>query len=72
MEQINHSIAQFLLYIGIDEENINWSTQIFLIIGILLISYLTTKLFKHLIIPIVQKSRQEPKLHGTTICSTKR
>ncbi|WP_294587800.1 mechanosensitive ion channel domain-containing protein [uncultured Phocaeicola sp.] len=55
MEQINHSIAQFLLYIGIDEENINWSTQIFLIIGILLISYLTTKLFKHLIIPIVQK-----------------
>lgn len=55
MEQINHSIAQFLLHIGIDEENINWSTQILLIAGILLISYLTTKLFKYLIIPIVQK-----------------
>ena len=37
MEQINQSIAQFLLHIGIDKENINWSLQILLIICIALL-----------------------------------
>ena len=51
MEQINQSIAQFLLHIGIDKENINWSLQILLIICIALLSYITTKLFRYIIIP---------------------
>lgn len=55
MEQINQSIAQFLLHIGIDKENINWSLQILLIICIALLSYITTKLFQYIIIPAVQK-----------------
>lgn len=72
MEQINQSIAQFLLHIGIDKENINWSLQILLIICIALLSYITTKLFRYIIIPAVQKSPPGPKPGGTITCSTRR
>lgn len=61
MEQINQSIAQFLLHIGIDKENINWSLQILLIICIALLSYITTKLFRYIIIPTVQKITSRTK-----------
>ena len=61
MEQINQSIAQFLLHIGIDKENINWSLQILLIICIALLSYITTKLFRYIIIPAVQKITSRTK-----------
>ena len=61
MEQINQSIAQFLLHIGIDKENINWSLQILLIICIALLSYITTKLFRYIFIPAVQKITSRTK-----------
>lgn len=62
MEQINQSIARLLLSTGIDKENIDWGSQILLVLGIFLISYITTKLFKHLIIPMVQKITSKTKV----------
>ena len=62
MEQINQSIARLLLSTGIDKENIDWGSQILLVLGIFLISYITTKLFKHLIIPMVQKITAKTKV----------
>ena len=61
MEQINQSIAHLLLNMGIDKENIDWSSQILLVLGIILISYIITKLFKHLVIPVVQKITAKTK-----------
>lgn len=72
MEQINQSIAHLLLNMGIDKENIDWSSQILLVLGIILISYIITKLFKHLVIPVVQKSQPKPRLPGTITSSMKR
>lgn len=62
MEQINQSIAHLLLNMGIDKENIDWSSQILLVLGIILISYIITKLFKHLVIPVVQKITAKTKV----------
>lgn len=46
---------------GIDKENISWSTRLTLIALILLISYIITKLFRHLVIPAVHKITSRTK-----------
>ena len=46
---------------GIDKENLSWSTRLTLIALILLISYIITKLFRHLVIPAVHKITSRTK-----------
>lgn len=72
MNTLNQEIAQFLQQTGIEKNDLSWSTQVVLILAILLISYLTTLVFRHLIMPAVRKSRPAPRLPGTTICLTTR
>lgn len=61
MEDLYVEIAQQLSDMGIDKENISWSTRLTLIALILLISYIITKLFRHLIIPAVHKITSRTK-----------
>lgn len=46
---------------GIDKENLSWSTRLTLVALILLISYIMTKLFRHLVIPAVHKITSRTK-----------
>lgn len=55
MNTLNQEIAQFLQQTGIEKNDLSWSTQVVLILAILLISYLTTLVFRHLIMPAVRK-----------------
>lgn len=55
MEDLYLEVARQLSDIGIDKENLSWSTRLTLVILILLISYIITKLFRHLVIPAVHK-----------------
>lgn len=52
---INNEIALLLQNIGMEKDDINWGTQIIIFLIILLITYLCTKLFRHLVIPIIHK-----------------
>lgn len=52
---INNEIALLLQNIGMEKDGINWGTQITIFLIILLITYLCTKLFRHLVIPIIHK-----------------
>lgn len=61
MEDLYVEIAQQLSDMGIDKENISWSTRLTLIALILLISYIITKLFRHLVIPAVHKITSHTK-----------
>lgn len=61
MEDLYVEIAQQLSDMGIDKENLNWSTRLTLIALILLISYIITKLFRHLVIPAVHKITSRTK-----------
>ena len=61
MEDLYVEIAQQLSDMGIDKENIRWSTRLTLIALILLISYIITKLFRHLVIPAVHKITSRTK-----------
>lgn len=61
MEDLHVEIAQQLSDMGIDKENISWSTRLTLIALILLISYIITKLFRHLVIPAVHKITSRTK-----------
>ena len=61
MEYLYVEIAQQLSDMGIDKENISWSTRLTLIALILLISYIITKLFRHLVIPAVHKITSRTK-----------
>lgn len=61
MEDLYLEVAQQLSDMGIDKENISWSTRLTLIALILLISYIITKLFRHLVIPAVHKITSRTK-----------
>lgn len=61
MEDLYVEIAQQLSDMGIDKENISWSTRLTLIALILLISYIITKLFRQLVIPAVHKITSRTK-----------
>lgn len=52
---INNEIALLLQNIGMEKDDINWGTQITIFLIILLITYLCTKLFRHLVIPVIHK-----------------
>lgn len=55
MEDLYLEVARQLSDMGIDKENLSWSTRLTLVALILLISYIMTKLFRHLVIPAVHK-----------------
>lgn len=55
MNTLNQEIAQLLQQTGIEKNDLSWTTQVVLILAILLISYLTTLVFRHLIMPAVRK-----------------
>ena len=61
MKDLYVEIAQQLSDMGIDKENLNWSTRLTLVALILLISYIMTKLFRHLVIPAVHKITSRTK-----------
>ena len=52
---MNQETAQLLQQIGFEKSDLNWATQVVLILGILLMSYLITLIFHHLIMPAVRK-----------------
>ena len=52
---MNQETAQLLQQIGIGKSDLSWTTQVVLILAILLVSYLTTLIFRHLIMPAVRK-----------------
>lgn len=55
MNTLNQEIAQLLQQTDIEKNDLSWSTQVVLILAILLISYLMTLVFRHLIMPAVRK-----------------
>lgn len=61
MEDLYLEVARQLSDMGIDKENLSWSTRLTLIALILLISYIMTKLFRHLVIPAVHKITSRTK-----------
>lgn len=61
MEDLYLEVARQLSDMGIDKENLSWSTRLTLVILILLISYIITKLFRHLVIPTVHKITSRTK-----------
>lgn len=61
MHTISQDISQLLNSWGVEPAHLGWTTKTILIIGILLVSYLISKAFQHLIIPIVQKVTAKTK-----------
>lgn len=61
MEDLYLEVARKLSDMGIDKENLSWSTRLTLVALILLISYIMTKLFRHLVIPAVHKITSRTK-----------
>ena len=61
MEDLYLEVARQLSDMGIDKENLSWSTRLTLVVLILLISYIMTKLFRHLVIPAVHKITSRTK-----------
>lgn len=58
---MNQETAQLLQKIGIEKSDLSWTTQIVLILAILLAAYLTTLIFKHFIMPAVRKITSRTK-----------
>ena len=61
MEDLYLEVARQLSDMGIDKENLSWSTRLTLVALILLISYIMTKLFRYLVIPAVHKITSRTK-----------
>lgn len=58
---INNEVAQLLQQLGIGKADINWSTQITIFLVILLVTYLCTKIFRHIVIPTIHKITSRTK-----------
>lgn len=54
-KNIYNEIALILQNIGVEKNDISWGTQITLFLVALLITFLCTKLFRHIVIPIIHK-----------------
>ena len=52
---INEEIALLLQNLGVEKSDINWGAQLTILAIILIITYLCTKTFRHIIIPIIHK-----------------
>lgn len=52
---IYNEIALILQNIGVEKNDISWGTQITLFLVALLITFLCTKLFRHIVIPLIHK-----------------
>ena len=62
MNTIDQAVARLMMGIGIEQIHIHtWSVRIASLLGILVISYLTTKLFHHVVIPTIQKITRKTK-----------
>ncbi len=61
MEGLYTNVAHYLSELGIEQTNISWTTQLTFIIIILLISFLTTKIFRLLIMPAIHKITSRTK-----------
>lgn len=62
MNTVDQAVARLMMGIGIEQVHIhNWSVRIASVLGILVISYLTTKLFHHVVIPTIQKITRKTK-----------
>ena len=61
MHTISEDISQQPCNWGIQPAQSNWTTKIIFIVGILLLSYLISMGFRHLIVPIIQKVTAKTK-----------
>ena len=52
---INNEIALLLQNIGVEKNDINWGTQLTIFAAIIIITYACTKLFRHVVIPLIHK-----------------
>ena len=58
---INKEISLLLQNIGVAKDDINWGTQLTILATILIITYTCTKLFRHVIIPLIHKITAQTK-----------
>ncbi len=58
---INKEISLLLQNIGVAKDDINWGTQLTILAAILIITYTCTKLFRHVIIPLIHKITAQTK-----------
>ena len=61
MEKINGPIADWLSGFGWSPTQIEWTTRIMLLAGVILVSWLAAKLFRCLVIPALQRLSQRTK-----------
>lgn len=52
---INEEIIQLLQNIGIEKADTNWEIQLTIFAAVLIITFLCTKIFRHIIIPLIHK-----------------
>ena len=53
--EVTKEIALLLQNLGVEKNYINWGTQLTILAAIIIITYLCTKLFRHVVIPLIHK-----------------
>ena len=53
--EVTKEIALLLQNLGVEKNVINWGTQLTILAAIIIITYLCTKLFRHVVIPLIHK-----------------
>lgn len=63
MDGLKQAIARLMMNIGVEQEHLQqWSFSFIVILGIVLFSYVATKLFHHIVIPTVQSITKKTKV----------
>lgn len=53
--EVTKEIALLLQNLGVEKNDINWGTQLTILAAIIIMTYLCTKLFRHVVIPLIHK-----------------
>ena len=61
MDELNLSAAQWLQKAGLDETYLDWGTKAVIILGIMLVIFVATRIFRHLVIPALQTISSQTK-----------
>lgn len=61
MEELNDTISQMLQKTGLSGIYTEWGTKAVILLGILLVTYAATKIFRHLVIPALQTISSQTK-----------
>lgn len=62
MNELNNLIANEMIELGVQNQHVDWGTRAVILLVIILASFIATRTFRHLVMPVVQRIAEKTKV----------